>query len=224
MTKAGRPEYPYLEEPDTDVDSGWRFIELQEKLGIRRSAQSMGDFYTNYTIRGPSQQDVANALAGRNAVVTPAHNGCVVAFDEQSDEQDREIIAKLASRLSGKLRCPVLAVLNHDDDILWYQIYENGNLTDEYDSSPGYFDPEAEPCAPVGGDAQRLCVAFGVSNTATVESVLRKSSYDEEGYASACERHADLLRALGLPECAVGWPMQVSTVTNTRKVCRQRTS
>ena len=79
----------------------------------------MGGFYTNYTLRGPSQQAVSAALAGRKAVVTPEHAGCVVAFDEASDDQDEERIAELASRLSSELRCPVLAVLDHDDDILW---------------------------------------------------------------------------------------------------------
>jgi hypothetical protein len=164
----------------------------------------MGGFYTNYTLRGPSQQAVAMALAGRKAVVAPESNGCVVAFDEASDDQDQEGIADLASRLSGSLHCPVLAVLDHDDSILWYRLYEDGNLTDEYDSSPGYFDPSAEPSAPAGGDAHRLCAAFGASNVATVELVLRKSSYDNDGYVFAFERHADLVRALALPEFAVG--------------------
>jgi hypothetical protein len=164
----------------------------------------MGNFYTNYTLRGPSQQAVAAALAGRKAIVTPPHNGCVVAFDEASDDQDQERIVELATRLSSELRCAVLAVLNHDDDILWYQLYEGGKLTDEYDSSPGYFDPSVEPSAPAGGDAQRLCTAFGAGEAAAVEAVLRKSSYDEGGYVFAFERHADLVRALGLPEFAVG--------------------
>ena len=164
----------------------------------------MGGFYTNYTLRGPSQQAVAAALAGRKATVTPPHSSCVVAFDEASDDQDQERIVELAARLSSELRCPVLAVLNHDDDILWYQLYESGKRTDEYDSSPGYFDPSAEPSAPAGGDAQRLCTAFGASDVAAVERVLRKSSYDDDGYVFAFERHADLVRALGLPEFAVG--------------------
>ncbi len=164
----------------------------------------MGNFYTNYTLRGPSQQAVAAALAGRKATVTPPHNGCVVAFDEASDDQDQERIVELAARLSSELRCPVLAVLNHDDDILWYQLYEGGKQADEYDSSPGYFDPSAEPSAPAGGDALRLCAAFGASDAAAVERVLRKSSYDDDGYVFAFERHADLVRALGLPEFAVG--------------------
>ena len=106
--------------------------------------------------------------------MTPAQDGCVVVFDEQSDEQDQTVITELASRLSREFGCPVLAVLNHDDDIFWYQLYLAGELADEYDSSPGYFDPSAEPSAPAGGDAQKLCSAFGACNVAEVESVLRK--------------------------------------------------
>ena len=82
----------------------------------------MGNFYTNYTLRGPSQQAVARAMAGRSAIVTPAQDGCVVVFDAQSDEQDSAVITELASRLSRELRCPVLAVLNHDDDIFTHRV------------------------------------------------------------------------------------------------------
>jgi len=163
----------------------------------------MGNFYTNYTLRLPSQQAAAGALAGRKAKVTPPHNGCVVAFDEASDDQDQERISELAARLSGELRCAVLAVLNHDDDILWYQLYEDGNLTDKYDSAPGYFD-SSELLAPAGGDAELLCAAFGSSDVAAVERVLRRQSFVDGGYVFAFERHADLVRALGLPEYAVG--------------------
>src|SRR5256886_1312319 len=133
----------------------------------------MGNFYTNYTLRGPSQKAVATALAGRSAIVTPAQDGCVVVFDEQSDDQDPEVITELASQLSRKLCCPVLAVLNHDDDIFWYQLYLSGELADEYDSSPGYLNPSAKPSAPAGGDAQKLCSAFGVDSVAEVEGILR---------------------------------------------------
>jgi hypothetical protein len=164
----------------------------------------MGNFYTNYTLRGPSQEAVAKALAGRSAIVTREQDGCLVVFDEQSDEQDQAAISDLASRLSQEFGCPVLAVLNHDDDIFWYQLYLAGQLADEYDSSPGYFDPSAEPSAPAGGDAQKLCSAFGGNDVAKVESVLRKSSFDEGGYTFAVERHTDLAVALGIPLFGVG--------------------
>ncbi len=164
----------------------------------------MGNFYTSYTLRGPSQQAVVAALAGRAAFVTPARNDCVVVFDEKSEEQKLKGIANLAAGLSRKLECPVLAVLNHDDDILWYRLYLSGELADEYDSSPGYFDSSAEPSLPAGGDARKLCGAFGADNVAEVETVLRKSAFDEDGYAFAVERHTDLAHALGIPAFGIG--------------------
>ena len=143
------------------------------------------------------------ALAGRSAIVTPAQNGCVVVFDEESEEQDTDVITLLASRLSRQLRCPVLALLNHDDDILAYWLYISGELADEYDSSPGYFDPAAEVSPPAGGDAQKVCNAFGANAVAEVESVLRKVPRDDEFYF-ADDRHRDLARLLGVPLFVVG--------------------
>jgi hypothetical protein len=141
-------------------------------------------------------------MASRNAFVSPQRNGCVVAFDEQSDKQDQKLIAQLALRLSGKLHCPVLAILIHDDDILWYQLCEDGTLRDEYDSTPGYFNPSAGK-VPKGGDALRLCPAFGCQNIGEVDQILRQPQFEKSGYVFASQRHADLVRALGLPEFAV---------------------
>lgn len=164
----------------------------------------MGNFYTNYTVRGPSQRAVASALAGRSALVTPAQDGCVVVFDESSEDQDHDAIGELAARLARQFLCPVLAVVNHDDDILWYRLYQSGALIDQYDSCPDYFDPEADPAGPSGGDAQKLCAAFAADGVAEVEVVLRKSGLDDDGYTFEVERHAELVRLLGLPAFAVG--------------------
>jgi len=164
----------------------------------------MGNFYTNLTLRGPSQFAVAAALTGRIALVTPVEAGCVVVFDEQSEGQDAEGMAELAVTLSRRFRCPVLGIANHDDDILTYQFYHAGALEDEYDSCPNYFDPDAEPAAPAGGDAAKLCAAFGSDNVAEVESILHRSGWDEDGYTFEVERHEDLVLALGLPVFGVG--------------------
>jgi len=167
----------------------------------------MGNFYTNYTLRGPSQRAVAAALAGRSAIVTPEQDSCVVVFDEEADEQNQEIIVELASRLSGQFSCPLLTVLNHDDDVLWCQLYLSGELVDEYNSAPGYFDAKDEDAAmagPEGGDAQKLCAAFEANTITEVEEILRKPSADEDGYVFAIERHADLAGALGIPAFGVG--------------------
>jgi hypothetical protein len=164
----------------------------------------MGNFYTNCTLRGVTQRAAADVLGGRACVVTPVDKGTVVVFDEESDEQDRQVIASLAAELSGKLRCSLLVVMNHDDDVLWYQLYADGRLVDEYDSSPGYFDSDAEPSAPSGGDAVKLCLAFDSSNEAEVDRVLRKSSFDDDGFVFAFQRHAALVSALGISVFGVG--------------------
>lgn len=164
----------------------------------------MGNFYTNLTLRGPSQAEVAAALTGRQALVTPSVAGWVVVFDAASEDQDAELIAELASGLSRRFRCPVLAVVNHDDDILWYQLYLSGALEDEYDSCPNYFDPDAEPAGPTGGDAAKLCGAFGSDRVAEVAAILGKSGLEEDGYTFETERHEALVRALGLPAYGVG--------------------
>ena len=119
-------------------------------------------------------------------------------FDEESDEQDQEKIAKLAEQLSADLQSAVFAVLNHDSDILWYQLYQNGKLSDEYDSTPGYWS-SAEVLAPTGGNAKQICATFNYADAAQIDHVLR------EEYVFAEDRHADLIRLLNLPSCALGY-------------------
>lgn len=165
----------------------------------------MGSFYVNYTVRSTDQLRVAKALAGRNAFVTAPANGALVVFDEAADSQDQATVMELGKLLSSKLDAPVLAVLNHDDDIFWYGLFEKGECTDEYDSSPGYFDPEGEPQPPSGGDVEMLCAAFDSHHHEEVERILRKSTLDDDGYLFENERHAELLHALNLPAYALGF-------------------
>jgi hypothetical protein len=155
----------------------------------------MGGFFVNYVLRGPKPAEVARLLAGRKAVVTAESNGCVVLFDEESDQQDNDLIHDIAGKISSGLRCVSLATIVHDDDILWYCLYLNGQLADEYGSTPGYFDPKAEPSPPVGGNARRLCQLFEANDVAEVERILR----DDVDYAFQTDRLRDLARALGLP-------------------------
>ena len=173
----------------------------------------MGNFYVNYTLRGPSQRAVGEMLAGRSSIVTPWQAGCTVVFDEESEEQNEEVIGELASKLSGAFHCPLLAVLNHDDDILGYQLYIDGELEDEYCSTPGYFagmgdeleNPGGDPLSiePEGGNAKKICDAFGAESIQQVETILRRRPL-EDGYTFAFERHQDLVEALRLPQFAVG--------------------
>src|SRR5829696_2066225 len=123
----------------------------------------MGAFYGNITLKGPSQEDVAKVLRGRRAMVTPKLGDYTVAFDSVCDEQNVDGIQALSSQLSRELHCPALAVIVHDDDVLGYFLYREGELADSYNSSPSYFDfgSTAEPAEPEGGSPEQLCEAFG---------------------------------------------------------------
>jgi hypothetical protein len=80
----------------------------------------MGNFYVNFTLKTSDTDDVADTLrqAGRSAFVTPPQDGYVVVYEEQTDSQDANEIEEVGVMLSKQQKCPVLAVLNHDDDIL----------------------------------------------------------------------------------------------------------
>lgn len=167
----------------------------------------MGNFYVNITLRS-HQARVIELLEreDRTAYVTPTVSGCTVVCDRECDEQDTDVLQELTALLSRELPCAALAVLNHDDDVLAYWLYENGTLTDHYDSSPGYFSEDVDITSPSGGDASRLCRAFGViQNAAEVEEILRTPSFsDGEHYVFEIDRHADLAEALNIPSFAVG--------------------
>lgn len=162
----------------------------------------MGNFYVNFTVKCDDPLRCASVLkqAGRKAVITPPLNGTLVVFEEESDSQDPQAIEAVGALLSRGLSAPVLGVLDHDDDILAYWLFEDGRLSDTYDSHPDYFNHTAKR-PPAGGDAQRLCAAFSVPAAAPrVDAILR----DANGYLFAVERHEALVAALGLPEYALG--------------------
>jgi len=162
----------------------------------------MGAFYTSHTLRGPSRDDLLAWLADRDAFVSTTQRSLTTILDAACESQDVRELADLAKRLSAHFQCPVLAVLNHDDDILYFELYERGEKTDEYNSSPAYFSDDAGgPNEPVGGNANRLAAVFESDDAAAIEFILRKPSSD---YVFQTQRHRDLAAALGLPGFSVG--------------------
>src|SRR5262249_43033005 len=146
----------------------------------------------------PTQKTVSEALRGRRACVSPNVGGYTVVFDSVCDKQETQSIHSFTARLSDELHCVAWAVVVHDNDILLYFLFRNGILADWYNSSPTYFDYRSKPAGPAGGDAAQLCPVFDMDNQRAVESVLRGE------YAFEADRHADLVRLLGLPGFAVG--------------------
>ncbi len=177
----------------------------------------MGNFYVNVMLKGPGRDQIAACLAeaGCEAYLSPTVDGVTMVCEAVCDSQNDDHIRAFTTKLSERLACPALAVLNHDDDVLWYGLYAAGVLDHEYNSAPDFFESEfLDPdddleldddgvSIPEGGDAQALCAAFGpAADPAAVEIILRALD-DETGYALAFERHEALAKALGLPAYTV---------------------
>ncbi len=162
----------------------------------------MGNFYVNFSVKGAEPRQVASALegVGRRAIVTPSQSGYVVAYDEEADRQATRPILEVGSLLSRETGRPVLAILNHDDDVLCYWLFEGGELSDSYNSNPDAFEEEDGAPPWQTGDAEKLCAAIGPgAEISAVEAALRGD------HVFAVERHQVLADALSLPSWSVGF-------------------
>jgi hypothetical protein len=114
----------------------------------------MGLFCVNFHFRTADDKALSEALKRRGATrhrIVPAKSGWTSLYEEQASEQDDRRIRDLAAGLSKDLLVAAIAFLVHDSDIACYWLYENGELLDEYNSAPGYFDESDGPPTPSGG-------------------------------------------------------------------------
>jgi hypothetical protein len=169
----------------------------------------MGLFYSNLTVFQPSREALVKSLKAlnRTAFLSPTIQGHTVVFDKAIEGQNAEVIEDFGTSLTGRLTCAALASMLHDDDVLYFWLFQNGEVCDRYDSLPQYFDPNAEPGPPEGGDSELLCLAFGrPDRKERVETLLRANCLAGElpkGWGEF-ERHQALAAELGLPPFVAG--------------------
>jgi hypothetical protein len=147
------------------------------------------NFYTNITVFGAPLERIRDELTelGRDAFIAKTSDGGVV-YDRTCEEQNTEDLSALAEHLSERLAARALAVLNHDDDILWFQLYDRAELIVEYANQDG-----------PGTSARAVCRAFGrPAQVIPVWIALHRP------YVFQVSRHARLVHLLGLPNAAVG--------------------
>ncbi|MEH2174281.1 hypothetical protein [Nostoc sp.] len=158
----------------------------------------MANSYTNIIVKGQNQEVLLNYLERLriNAYVSPFIKDIAIVYAEIAENDSKELFS-LASLISSQFNNYTLAVLNHDETVFHYELYECGKLVDQYISNPKFHDLEAEDI-PKGGNAQKLCSAFEV--TKAVKKV--KAILEEHGegiYLFSSERHKKLIKALKIP-------------------------
>lgn len=169
----------------------------------------MGNFYSNILLRTADQKAVAELLAKdkRVAYISEPAAGYLHVYDEAC-EQNPDEIGKLAKKFSKRFGGHALAVINHDDDVLAYWLYQDGKKVDTYDSHPGFATDQAVP--PAGGKADLLAKAFRPeASVEEIEALLRRSSRTGDEFFFEVERHTALARILGWdPDlCTLGYAM-----------------
>ena len=169
----------------------------------------MGLFYANLTVYRPTRTALLTELRRlrREAFVSPTFHGHTVVFDEAIEEQDTGAIEQIGQAVTAALSCSALASVLHDDDVLYLWLFQNGRVCDHYDSCPAYFDPNAEPGPPAGGNAKLICRAFDrAERQQWVEQLLRANLLEGElpDVPGELERHAALAAELGMPAFVAG--------------------
>jgi hypothetical protein len=154
----------------------------------------VGNFYTNITTVGPSQDELLPYLRElrRAAYVSPTIQEVTVIYDRECDKQRVEDLHQLSAALTERFDCKAAAALVHDDDVLFFAAYDRGELVTEYESSAGR---EIRPL--------KLCRLFGVS-TWRVPRVWLALVRPHLLYLFEAFRHRRLIRLLNLSHLAVG--------------------
>lgn len=192
----------------------------------------MGKFYVNFSVKSTDQQKIAAVLrdAGRVAIVSPPQVGYVVVYDEETDGQALASIVLIGSLLSQSLDGAVLGILNHDDRILRYWLFEKGAIVDAYDSRPDYFNKFFLDLNEEDDDEMKDVDKTQVSRPEKLKDCL-KLNLDlvktkkilRNKYSSETTRHQAFAAELGLPDWSVGVgyydvPKLQRTIVNTKLI------
>jgi hypothetical protein len=92
----------------------------------------MGTTFYNFHIRTTDSDIVKQALADTKSIAwisTEPENGWISVYPYRAE----------AKNIAESLKLPVIYLSLYDDDIAQYELYENGELVDEFNSSPDYW-------------------------------------------------------------------------------------
>ena len=101
----------------------------------------MGAFYNSIQVRGENRDAVKTALesfacdGGKRFLLGPALDGWIAIYPDDSGQDER-----CTTILSKRLNTIVLCLTVYDSDLFFYNFIRNGELLNEFSSSPDYFE------------------------------------------------------------------------------------
>jgi hypothetical protein len=103
----------------------------------------MGAFFVNFHLRSENDAAVRQAVAeigARRIRVGSPSDGWASIYEERASSQEEDWIARFTQELSFRLGTACVAFMVHDSDIARYWLSDRGQLLDEYNSTPDYFE------------------------------------------------------------------------------------
>jgi hypothetical protein len=148
----------------------------------------VGNFYTSITLRNAPLDSVVREMRALHRESYVYSNGTLsTVYDREAEKQETSILAALAEHLAGRLRTTAFAVLNHDDDVLWFQLYDGDRLVAEYCN-------QQRPVTDIAGLAESLT---GGRSRLQLRYLLRRP------YLFQIDRHIALNKLFGFPEASI---------------------
>src|SRR5579862_4124357 len=136
----------------------------------------MGGFYGSIQVRTERRLAVLSAAetvataAGIRCLVGPAIDGWTGVYPQNSG-QDFRIGQSIAETLGGD----VIQAIVHDDDLMAYWLWHDGQIADHYWSKPGYFSEEDRAVQEqLSGDPQAFGDLLNDSGDALLDILDRK--------------------------------------------------
>lgn len=151
----------------------------------------MGNFYTNITLRNVAMESVIAEMRelDRESYVYGG-GGVSIVYDSETEKQDTSILSALAEHLATRLSTTAFAVLDHDDDLLWFQLFRQNELLAEY--------------ANVAGPPTNVTAL--ATTLATKWSWFRLWFILRRPFIAQISRHVALNKVFGFPEaCILGY-------------------
>jgi hypothetical protein len=160
----------------------------------------MGAFYGSVLIRTDKADAVQSALvqvaksAKCKFLLGPARNGWISVFPDDSGQNDN-----ISANISRLVPADIFHLIVHDDDLFAYFFYRAGQLVDQYNSCPDYFDKvsdeEKQKCR---GRPELFQDLFADPESFRQLQALLAAG-EESASALESERLAQFAKLLGLP-------------------------
>lgn len=163
----------------------------------------MGSFYVSICVSDLSASQLEHWLGQQPfaSYFGPTENNWTCFVSQPLDTQDQETIDAFGFILTGKSERKAIAVLNHDDDILSVDIFEDGQRTGGFNSCPGYFkrDPSPEDLKPKLASPEAFArIKPGLTTDQVVDALT------DDALGDPWDIHSALVGLLELPEYSIG--------------------